>query len=116
MDATSAMLAYTNSMPMTTAINPQKSSAVPPSVRTNVNRGSKISQLAITVEAKPNIVMNLKFRWFGLIWFISWSQSCETYSQNLLSSHHTHVSFVGRSASVPGGHAARLIDIFLSGL
>jgi hypothetical protein len=67
---------------MITMIKPQNRSAVPPSMRTNVkslrstisNRyiqprasnewmdyGSKISQLAMTVDAKPNMVMNLKF-------------------------------------------------------
>lgn len=42
-------------------MKPQNRSAVPPSVNTNVKSGRRISQLAMTVLAKPNMVMNLKF-------------------------------------------------------
>jgi hypothetical protein len=67
-------------------MKPQNKSAVPPSVRTNVKSlenwflcsvfcssfwteqarvayGRRISQLAMTVLAKPNMVTNLKFLW-----------------------------------------------------
>lgn len=61
-EASSAILAYTKSIPHTLTKKPQNKFAKPPVNRVNLNSTRSTSQLAMTVLAKPNIVTNLKFR------------------------------------------------------
>jgi hypothetical protein len=61
-DASSAILAYTNSIPQTFTMKPQNKFGKPPVKRVNLNSTKRTSQLAITVLAKPSMVTNLKFR------------------------------------------------------
>ena len=62
-EANSAMLAYTNSMPHTFTMKPQNRFGKPPVIRVNLKSTRRTSQLAMTVLANPSIVTNLKFRY-----------------------------------------------------
>ena len=95
-----------------------------PSDRIVVTYGSRISQLAITVLAKPNMVTNLKLRWTGhnqsqkpihctgLLDFVQ-SNREGTYTKDLLLAENAHVSLVVGRTSVLCGHRAGLIEVLL---
>jgi len=81
MDANSAMLAYTNSIPHTFTMNPQNRLGKPPVMRVSLKSTKSTSQLAMTVLANPSIVTNLKFLCLHdqHIWYlVSNPQSCPT--------------------------------------